>query len=83
MPSYTRVDRSPPQRTPDDSRLRHLAAHVHSLGPYPLYWFLRELEAGADLQTQLDAYARLDPHVVAALGGSAMPPHARLIGGRS
>jgi hypothetical protein len=59
---------------PDLQALRRdfVARRVHALGPRPLYELLRELASGADLLTRLEAYARLDPALTAALGGSAL-----------
>lgn len=62
-------------------RLRHLSTQIHGLGPRPLFELLKELAQGADLMPRLEAYAALDPDIVAALGGNRMPPRARLIGG--
>jgi hypothetical protein len=44
-----------------DARLRLLADRLHQLGPRPLYEFLRELMAGADLLPRLETYAGLSP----------------------
>jgi hypothetical protein len=44
-----------------DARLRLLAEQIHRLGPRPLYEFLKELFAGADLGSRLEAYARIAP----------------------
>ena len=54
-------------------RLQRLAAQLHALGPRATYEFLRELMAGADLFSRLEAYARLDPDTVWALGGDVLP----------
>ena len=64
-------------------RLQHLAKHLHTLGPRPLFHYLDEVECGRDLREHLEAYARLDPHIVAALGGSHFGPAVFVIeGGR-
>jgi hypothetical protein len=52
------------------ARLQHLARRLHALGPRPLFHYLDEVECGRDSREHLEAYARLDPHVVALLGGS-------------
>jgi hypothetical protein len=44
-----------------DARLRLLAERLHCLGPRPLFEFLKELFAGADITSRLEAYARLAP----------------------
>jgi len=44
-----------------DARLRLLADRLHCLGPRPLFEFIRELLAGADITTRLEAYARIAP----------------------
>jgi len=61
---------------------------LHALGPRPLYEFLAELTAGdavltADIEIQLDRYARLDPATVEALDGRELRlPLVVVIGGR-
>jgi hypothetical protein len=56
-----------------DVRLQYLAARLHELGPRSTYELFRELAAGADLFIRLEAYARLDPDIVQALGGDVLP----------
>jgi len=51
-------------------RLQNLAKYLHALGERPLFHFIDEVERGYPLRAHLEAYARLDPHVVALLGGS-------------
>jgi hypothetical protein len=64
-------------------RLRHLAKHLHALGPRPLFHYLDEVERGYPLCEHLEAYALLDPGVVAALGGTHLGPPVYVIeGGR-
>jgi len=43
------------------------------LGERPVYEYLKEVVDGANAVDRLEAFARLDPAVVAALGGSALP----------
>jgi hypothetical protein len=66
---------------PDD-RLRYLAAHIHALGPRPLFELLRELAHGAPLGRSLERYARLYrlKDFIAELGGRELP-QPRIIGG--
>jgi hypothetical protein len=53
------------------------------LGERPLYHFIDEIELGHPVREHLEAYARLDPNVVAALGGSHFGPAVFVIeGGR-
>lgn len=52
----------------NESRLRHLAARLHTLGPLRLFELLRKLAAGPDLVERLQRYAELDPATVAAIG---------------
>jgi len=54
-------------------RLHQLARRLHSLGERPLFELLREIVSGADAVDRLEAFARLDPAIVALLGGSALP----------
>jgi hypothetical protein len=51
-------------------RLKYLARRLHALGERPLFHYLDEVERGYPLREHLEAYARLDPGVVAALGGN-------------
>jgi hypothetical protein len=68
---------------PADLRLRRLAAALHELGPRPIYEFLREVEAGADVRARLEAYARLPAGFVRANGGDKFPSAAFAVtGGR-
>ena len=63
----------------DPTRLRHLARRLRALGE-----LLREVVAGADVVDRLEAFARLDPAIVALLGGSALPSILTAIdGGRA
>jgi hypothetical protein len=59
--------------TLDATRLRHLARRLHALGERPLYELMRELVAGADPVARLEAYCRIDPAILAALGGVTLP----------
>jgi len=68
-----RPDSKPPER------LRLLAARLHALGPRPLFELLRELDAGADLGSRLERYARLDPHLVHLLGADSLFPAVHLV----
>ncbi|MGC1861907.1 MAG: hypothetical protein WA733_12485 [Methylocystis sp.] len=68
---------------PADLRLRRLAAAFHRLGERPLYEFLREIEAGADLRARLEVYAAIPAGFVRANGGDKFPPAAFAVtGGR-
>jgi hypothetical protein len=68
---------------PADLRLRRLASALHALGPRPIYEFLKEIEAGADVRARLEAYARLPAAFVRANGGDKFPPVAyAVVGGR-
>jgi len=65
-------------------RLKQLAARLHSLGPAPLFYFLREIEAGADLRRSLEEYAVLPADLIHAYGGDQFAPALRAVdGGRS
>lgn len=61
---------------PADLRLRRLASALHRLGERPLYEFLREIEAGADIRTSLEAYAALPANFIRANGGDKFLPVA-------
>jgi hypothetical protein len=59
---------------PPRERLAHLARRIHRLGERPLFELILELSRGAPLLPRLEAYARLDPDLVAALEGDRLPP---------
>jgi hypothetical protein len=56
-------------------RLRYLAGRLHGLGARPLFEFLREIEAGADLHERLEQYASLAPLAgfIRAMDGDQLP----------
>ena len=55
-------------------------ARLLSLGPRPVLEALIEVAAGAELDTVLADYARLDREVVIALGGDKFPPSIFAVG---
>jgi hypothetical protein len=68
---------------PADLRLRRLAAALHELGPRPIYEFLREVEAGADVRARLEVYAALPAGFIRENGGDQFQPVAyAVVGGR-
>ncbi len=62
-------------------RLRRLASALHALGERPLYEFLREVEAGADMRARLEVYAQLPGAFVRVNGGDRFPPEAFAVSG--
>jgi hypothetical protein len=50
-------------------RLQYLARRLHALGQKPLFYFLRQVEAGTDLRSHLEVYAALTRDFIVALGG--------------
>jgi hypothetical protein len=68
---------------PSDLRLRRLASALHQLGPRPLFEFLREVEAGADVRETLEVYARLPACFIRANRGDQFLPPAFAIGGHA
>jgi hypothetical protein len=58
---------------PAEARFRHLAKHLHRLGPRPSYELLREIAAGADVFERLERYAALTSNLVHAVGAAEMP----------
>jgi hypothetical protein len=64
-----------------ETRLRHLARQVHSLGDRPLFELFRELEAGEELADALERYAEISPYAgfIAANGGDRLPASARAL----
>ena len=65
----------------NDIRLRFLAGRIHALGPKPLYYFLREIEAGAGIRPHLERYAALPAEFIAAYGGDRYEPTVSLVRG--
>jgi hypothetical protein len=80
---FTPRARPAPSALPPE-RLRHLAARLHDLGPRPLYEFLREIEAGADLHERLARYSGLWPlrRFIQAYNGDQLPPPKIVVGRR-
>jgi hypothetical protein len=70
-----------PTQAQNDVRLRFLAGRLHTLGPKPLYYFLREIEAGAGIRPHLELYARLPDDFIAAHGGDRFEPNLLAIDG--
>jgi len=64
-----------------ETRLKYLAARLHKLGPKPLFYFLRELERGADLWQLLKIYADLPVDLIRAYGGDQFAPALYCIDG--
>jgi hypothetical protein len=60
-------------------RLRCLAPQLHRLGEGPLFHFLCELAAGADVLSVAETYAGLPADFIAAYGGDRLPPHLTLV----
>jgi hypothetical protein len=83
LPTSTRQGRTQGKiRSEARARLRRqrLVEHLHRLGPSPLGHFLREVENGASIADHLEAYARIDPEFVRALGGADFLPFLHVIG---
>jgi hypothetical protein len=64
----------------ESARLRYFASRIHALGERALFELFLELVAGANLADRLPVYAAIDPTILAALGGVALPPAVRAIG---
>lgn len=54
-------------------RRQRAADHLYNVGPRPVLEALVEVEAGADLDSVLADFARLDPETVRQLGGDQFP----------
>lgn len=63
-----------PSNSEKSIRLQHLAAALHALGPRPLFEFLREIEAGADVRQRLEVYAALPVALIRGYGGDQFAP---------
>jgi len=64
-------------------RLKQLAPRLHALGEAPIFHFLSELAAGADLLPTLERYARLPAEFIRVSGGARLSrPLMAIAGGR-
>ncbi len=63
------------------ARLRFLAKRLYALGPRPLFYFLREVERGADLRDHLEKYAALPADFIKAHGGDEFESPSLIEGG--
>jgi hypothetical protein len=63
------------------ARRQFLVARLHKLGPYPLFHFINEIEAGAGIRDTLETYSRLPADFIAAYGGSEFSPLFHVIDG--
>ncbi|MCI0600858.1 MAG: hypothetical protein L0Y60_15315 [Beijerinckiaceae bacterium] len=63
----------------ESARLRYFARRIHALGERALFELFLEL-VGANLADRLPVYAAIDPTILAAHGGVALPPAVRAIG---
>ena len=57
----------------ENADLKRLCAHLHRVGERSVYEFVREVAGGADPIARLEAYERLDPAILAYLGGDRIP----------
>jgi hypothetical protein len=58
----------------DRVRRRYLVAKLHALRPAPFAYFLREIEAGADVRVTLEEYAASPAGFIRAVGGDRFAP---------
>ena len=65
--------RTPAKHTNGNLRLQRAVERLYRLGPRPIMELLIEIADGADLDTALATYARLDPDLVRALNGDRFP----------
>ena len=60
-----------------EQRLERMVERVHALGPRPLAELLAEIATATGepglIADRVEAYARLDPEIVRALGGDRFP----------
>jgi len=81
--AYDDLQRTKARRTSiPDERLRHLARQLHALGEGPLYRFLQQIAAGADLIPTLETYAALPADLIQAFDGDRLPEPRMVAGGR-
>src|ERR1700730_6318616 len=65
----------------DRARRRYLVAKLHALRPAPFAYFLREIEAGANVRITLEEYAALPAEFIRALGGDRLAASVDMIDG--
>ena len=65
----------------DRARRRYLVAKLHALRPTPVAYFLREIEAGADVRVTLEEYAASPAGFIRAVGGDRFAPAFRIVEG--
>lgn len=73
----------PAQSALPRERLARLAVNIHRLGPRPLFELFVELQAGGELGSVLERYARIAPFAgfIQSLGGDRLP-QPKLVRGR-
>ena len=67
-------------RAIEPARQRYFARRIHALGERALFELFLELVAGENLADCFPVYATIDPTILAALGGVALPPAVMAIG---
>jgi hypothetical protein len=84
------LDEQQKHGTARNVRRQHLARLLHQSGPRPMFEALLEVERGRSLDSVLERYAEIPPHVYCALGANVLPiDHMRAVcfwaiqGGRS
>lgn len=55
-------------------RREHLARHLHSLGPQPMFLALLQVDAGHNLDEVLEEFRRVDPGLCRAMSADRFPP---------
>jgi hypothetical protein len=61
-------------------RVHALSRHLYQLGERPVFeWACEVIGGSTDPLGRLEAYGRLDPDIVRALGGDALPATVRRI----
>jgi hypothetical protein len=62
------------------ARLRYFARRIHAQGERALFVLFLEPVAVAKFADRLPVYAVIDPTILSAVGGVALPPAVRAIG---
>ena len=84
LTDYGVFENSPQRPVPqagNGARRKLLVSRYHALGPYPLWHFLRAIEAGAPIWRTIEEYAALDADFIKIYGGDEFPPSVHSIGG--
>jgi hypothetical protein len=82
IPTRNTTKKIPAIQEARSTRLKYLARRLHALGEKPLFYFLDEMDRGADLRESLEIYAALPAGLIKAYNGDKFAAPFLLKGGR-